>query len=128
MLLDVCDVDHLPANLVPAFHAIRAGLLLRLERHADASLAAREGLNQASEDKLLESVLWERLAVANSKLGLFAEAEDAGQRSLALRQQLLQAGDPGVVKLFEQTAAALRREGREAEAAEIERQISTASQ
>ena len=123
MVLDACRVEGFPANLHAAYYTIRSGLLISLERYADANLAAREGLNHSGDDQLLESALWERLAIANSKVGLSAEAEQAGAKSRELRQQLLAAGDPQAVKLFEQTAAALRREGRDGEADAIERQL-----
>ncbi len=123
MVIEACRPGDFPDELLPALHVIRAGLLIRLGRYADASLTAREGLNHASEDKLLESVLWERLAVAGSKLGQSAEADQAIARSLNLRKELLAAGDAGVIQLLQQTAAALRREGREAEAIEIENQL-----
>ena len=123
MALDACRVESFPANLNAAYYAIRSGLLLHLERYADANLAAREGLNHSGDDKLLESALWERLATASANIGQSAEAEQARTKSLELRQQLLAAGDPQMVKLFEQTAAALRREGRDSEAAAIESQL-----
>lgn len=123
MLLDACRVESFPANLDAAYYTIRSGLLLNLERYADANLAAREGLNHSADDKLLESALWERLAVASSKVGLSAEAEQASAKSQELRKQLVAAGDPQAVQLLEQTAAALREAGRDEEATALESQL-----
>ena len=112
-----------PKALPPAYHAIRSGVLLDLNRHADALEAAQAGLESATDDKLLSSALWERLGTAQLRLGMQSEAEQSYQQSREIHESLLKDGDARVVPLFEQAVRALQAGGRAAEAEELRKKI-----
>jgi hypothetical protein len=112
-----------PKALPPAFHAIRSGVLLDLNRNHDALEAAQAGLESAIDDKLLSSALWERLGTAQKRLGMDADAEQSYQQSREIHESLLKDGDARVVPLFEQAVKALEAGGRAAEAEELRKKI-----
>lgn len=112
-----------PPDLMGPLSAIRGGLLLHLRRFEDAAREARNGIERGGPDRLLESVLIERLATAQEALGDTEEAVSNSKRSLEIRLELLASGDERVESLLRQQAAMLRQAGREAEAGEIEARL-----
>lgn len=112
-----------PKALPPAFHAIRAGMLLDLNRNAEALESAQAGLDSASEDQLLRSALWERLGTAQQRLGMEPEAAESYQHSRDIHEELLKNGDARVAPLFEQAVKALEAGGRTKEAEELRKKI-----
>ncbi len=112
-----------PQGLPPAFFAIRAGVLLDLDRNAEAREAARAGLERAVEDPLLSSALWERLGTAQQRQGANDDAEQSYRQSQEIQQKLLEAGDARVAPLFEQALRTLEAVGRTEEAEELRKKI-----
>jgi tetratricopeptide (TPR) repeat protein len=112
-----------PQGLPPAFFAIRAGVLLDLDRNADAQDAAQAGLAMDMDDALLSSALWERLGTAQQRLGLTEDAAQSYQQSQKIQENLLEAGDARVAPLFEQAVRALEAGGRTQEAEELRKKI-----
>ncbi len=119
-VLDAANELGLPPGMDAAYCAIRSGLLFDIGEFVDAASDARDGLDRIGTDRLLESVLAERLAVAQQRLGELDEAEVNRRKALELRLELAHAGDERVFPLLEHQARIARQAGREDEANEIE--------
>ncbi len=124
--LDAVNELGLPAGMKAAYGAIRSGLLLQLGEFEDAARDARDGLDAVADDRLLESVLVERLAIAQQRLGEPEEAETNRRRALELRFELAHAGDERVAPLLRHQAQNARQVGRLDEANEIEARLEQA--
>jgi tetratricopeptide (TPR) repeat protein len=112
-----------PQGLPPTFFAIRSGVLLDLDRNAEAQEVAQAGLERAVADPLLSSALWERLGTAQQRQGANDDASQSYRQSQEIQQKLLEAGDARVTPLFEQAVRALEAGGRTQEAEELRKKI-----
>lgn len=121
-LLEACLTGRVPESLRAAAEAIRSGLLIEAGQFAEAETFALKGVEFA-DDKLLESALVERLAAARRSQGREQQAAEDFARAHALRMELLEEGDGRVKPVLQQYAHALRANGREEEAVEIERRL-----
>lgn len=119
-VLAAASASGVPASLKAPIEAIRSGLQVDAGHFAEAETSALRGI-EIAEDKLLESALMERLGAARRAQGRVDQAEKDFLRSHQLRMELLAEGDARVVPMLRQYAQVLRANGREGDAAEIEK-------
>ena len=127
-LLQTIRVDGLPPHLHAAHAALTAGLLLEAERPAEALAAAEAGVKLETQDRLLESALWERIGRAYVALGRQEEAKEPFARCAKLQEQMLDKGDVRVAPWIRAHANALRQAGHEQEAARLEGKLARLQQ
>lgn len=122
-LLDAAKQVGVTRQAEGALHAIRAGLLIRLQRFEEAAESVELALGKIGEDPLLETVLLEQRGSARRALGREAEAFADFERCRAIRLELLAAGDNRVVPLLQRSLLLLRQAGRTEEAAAVEQAL-----
>ncbi len=122
-LLETVRAEGLPPHLRAAHATLLSGLLLQLDRPAEALAAAQTGVEQSSDDRLLESALWERVGRARLALGQQQEAQEPFARAAKLQEQLLDEGDRRVAPLLQAYAQALRQAGRAPDAERLEAKL-----
>jgi hypothetical protein len=122
-LLHAIAGDALPAQLRAPYAAVTASVLLEANRREEAIQVAEAGLQQPNQDRLLESVLWERIGRAHLALERVEEAKEPLARAGKLQEQMLEEGDPRVAPWIEGYARRLREAGREQEAARLEEKL-----
>ena len=126
-LLHTISGDGLPEQLRAAHGAVCAGLLLEAGRPAEAIQAAEAGLQHPNQDRLLESVLWERIGRAYLAMSREEEAKAPFARAGKLQEQMLEEGDARVAPWIEAHVRALRNAGHEQEAAGLEGKLARLS-
>lgn len=122
-LLQTIPVKGLPPHLHAAHAALCSGLLLQAERPAEALAAAEAGVKLTTQDRLLESALWERMGRAYLAMGRQEEAKAPFARCGELQEQLLDEGDARVTPWIKAYARTLREAGHEQQAVRLEQKL-----